>query len=157
MEYFYLIVILWVIFGLIGGNKKQRGKTPSTQRQAQQPHVSAAVSAKKPEKPAGKLTQEQLKKVVSVLFADEAAGKAPSVKAAPAQPQTPATEEPAFYQGTSFGDEGVDPCHDDLYEARLSDADESVAQAAPAIAVSFTADRVLNGVIMSEVLNRRAD
>ena len=55
-------------------------------------------------------------------------GETPAAKpAAPAAARTAAPAEAAhdhgFYQGSSFGDEGKDPCHDDMYGAH----DEPVA------------------------------
>ena len=151
-------IVVYLIILAIGlamsASKKNKQTSQRANRPAVQPRPAApaAQSAKRP------LTQEEIKKAVEVLMKDRTARQASAhaaVKSAvPAAEPAPAYEE-GFYQGTSYGDEGVDPCHDEMYEVRHTAAEEPAAEAAPAFQLAFTKDSVLNGVIMSEVLNRR--
>ena len=149
-------IVVYLIILAIGlamsASKKNKQTSQRANRPAVQPRPAApaAQSAKRP------LTQEEIKKAVEVLMKERTARQASAhaaVKSTPPAAQ-PAYEE-GFYQGTSYGDEGVDPCHDEMYEARHTAAEEPAAEAAPAFQLAFTKDSVLNGVIMSEVLNRR--
>ena len=153
-------LIGWLFIVLIGvlvnaSRKGKQGAQKPTGRAGQPTQQSAPVRA--PQPPKRTLSQDEIKKAVEVLLKQQPAAQ---VKPAPAQPSIPPEpvkppEDSGFYQGTSFGDEGVDPCHDEMFENRPLSPEHS-AEPQPAFQLRFSADSVLNGVIMSEVLNRRA-
>ena len=151
MEIVVYLIILAIGLAMSASKKnkqaKQRANGPVVQTK---PPAATAQSAKRP------LTQEEIKKAVEVLMKERAARQTPvhtTVKQ-PAPTVTPPHQE-EFYEGQSFGDEGVDPCHDDMFETRRPVEEEPALDAAPAFHLAFTKDSVMNGIIMSEVLKRR--
>ena len=158
MEGLFVYLIFLVVGLLIRAAKKN---TPAKQNGAAQtarnPQKPAQQPVKKPvQKPSAatrQLTQDDIRKVAQSLLKNQAA---PSVS--PAQPKVTLQTDEAFYEGTSFGDEGVDPCHDDMFGERpaVQNIHDRPAPV-PALSLQFTADSVLNGIIMSEVLKRRTD
>ena len=164
--FFVYLIIMAVIFiaRSAGSNKKGQAKRPPARpaqpSKAAPAQPAAAPQAARPERKP--LTQEELKKAVRLIMEDRMPVKpSPAPKAVqPAQParppmEAPAADDPGFYQGRSFGDEGVDPCHDDLYEDRRTAGPEAAPAEQPGFSLRFTADSVLNGIIMSEVLKKR--
>ncbi len=148
----YLIIVLLIMaFNASGNAKKAQKRKQAMNQQPAQPVQAKTVPVQ--QKKAGRqpLGQDEIRKAAEALLKQKAA--------APAQPTVHRKPEPAseqgegFYQGMSFGDEGIDPCHDEMYEERgTAEAAETPAPA-PAIQLQFTPNSVLNGVIMSEVLN----
>ena len=147
--FLYLIVIIIFIVANASKKEKQAAKKqqpvnrPPTVQQVQKKPASA------PQAKATQPTQAEIRKAAEALLS----------RKTPAQPQVQAKAAPArepadgFYQGTSFGDEGIDPCHDDLYADRKAAEAPDMQTPAPAVQLQFTPNAVLNGVIMSEVLN----
>ena len=135
---FYLIVI---VVAIVARSKKAapKGKQP--------PPVKPA-----PESKTNSLNRDEIRRAAQLIMKDFADRPA---KAAPTAANTPDAADIDFYQGTSFGDEGVDPCHDDMYEHAPRAAAEPEPQEAPAFALRLTPDNMLNGIIMSEVLKKR--
>ena len=154
----YLIII--VVFLVANAAKKEkqaekRRQAMNKQQAAPQVQKRPAQQARAVKKP---LTQDEIRKAAESLLSQKV--PAPAQPLVQTKPAPVGAGDEGFYQGTSFGDEGVDPCHDDLYhddlyeEKRNADAQEHQAPApAPAIQLQFTPSTVLNGVIMSEVLN----
>ena len=155
----YLIIIVVALMAKTSSmNKKASGQNqrPGTAPQNRQSPARPAQPQKRP------LTQEEVRRAAEMPIGRQQPRPAqPTVNAKPAavkpkvHDQAPAPADGGFYQGTSFGDEGIDPCHDDLYGDREPDDAQAAGTAQPAFGLRFTADSVLNGVIMSEVLNRR--
>ena len=157
------LILLAIGMALSNASKKKKQQNGQNSRPAVRTQTSQ--SQKQPNRQA--LSREEIRKAAEALLAQQPAkpaqptvGKGAAPK--PAKPSVKAADkankaEDGFYQGTSFGDEGIDPCHDDMFEDRLllSDEEEN-GNAAAAVNLRFTPDSVLNGVIMSEVLNRRA-
>lgn len=154
------LIILAIGMALSNASKK---KKQNASRPAAQAHPTPA---QKPQPGRQPLSRDELKKAVEVLMTQQPATPAqPTVKSKSATVQAkPAaksrkkasTEGEGFSQGTSFGDEGVDPCHDDMYESRVFASDDTDQAAMPSsVHLQFTPDSVLNGIIMSEVLKRR--
>ena len=157
----YLIILaIGMVFSNASKKRKQQNQNASRPAVPTKPTSVQKQSARQP------LTREEVKKAMEVLMAQKTAAPAqPTVSskttAVPAQPVVKANKsapvyEDGFYEGTSFGDEGVDPCHDDMFEKRVPLADDQNTAAPSAIQLRFTPDSVLNGIIMSEVLKRRA-
>ena len=147
MEVVVYLIILVIGLAMSASKKNKQ----ANQKNAKQP-VSAPVRSAMPAvKPAKKrpLTQEEIKKAVELLMNERQPKPAPRPRPA----ETAPAHDDGFYQGTSFGDEGIDPCHDDMYGARH--AAEEPAEAVPGFHLQFTKDSVLNGVIMSEILKRK--
>ena len=154
---YLIIVVIVMMVKASSKNKKTTQNRPGAPVQNRQGTARNAQPAKKP------LTQDEIRKAAELLIKKQPAKPAqPTVKvktplAAAAQPavkfNAPELAHEAFSEGMSFGDEGVDPCHAEMYEKRTPLPDPGTA--VPAIQIQFTPNSVLNGVIMSEVLTRR--
>ena len=161
----FVVYLIILAIGMVLSNVSKKKKQQNQQASRPAVRTQTTQAQKQPGKQA--LSRDEIKKAVEVLMAQQPATPAqPTVikktTAKPAQPVVKASQkapvkEEDFYEGTSFGDEGVDPCHDDMFENRviLSNEQENVPVPA-AVNLQFTPDSVLNGIIMSEVLNRRA-
>ena len=149
----YLIIVIIIMFANASKKAKQAEKR---QQAVNRQQAAAARPAQKKTAPVQKtsaakrpLTQAEIRKAAEALMSQ----RTPT----PAQPLVQTKPGPApdegFYEGTSFGDESVDPCHDELYEDRLPAEAPDIRTPAPAFQLQFTPSSVMNGVIMSEVLN----
>ncbi len=153
----YLIIVVIVMMVRASSNSKNANQ--KRQGPAAQNRQAPARNAKPAQKP---LTQDEIRKAAELLMKKQqpkpaqptVKAKTPKVTPQPAASfETHESESEGFFQGMSFGDEGIDPCHDEMYEQRTPLADP--ADPAPAFQLQFTPNSVMNGVIMSEVLNRR--
>ena len=147
----YLIIL---VIGLALRSAKNTKKPNKGTAQNGQPYTPAATKTAQPVRRTP--TQEELKKAVSALLQEQGRRAAKPVPAKPTVAPLAPQEDEGFYQGQSFGDEGIDPCHDEMYEHRTDSAEPAAAAPVPAaFNLRFSPDSVLNGVIMSEVLARR--
>lgn len=145
---FYIVVIIAVILNAKKKNQQKKKQQPG------QPSM--------PVQPKAKIGEEDFKRLARMIMQQDEPVQQP-IQTAPKQEIQPAPEPQPdvqaaaqdFYQGSSFGDEGIDPCHDDLYDTREPLDDPSAKPAEAGFHLSFTKDSVLNGVIMSEILSRR--
>ena len=165
------IIVFLIVFGIIRAaiKKKRAAQQKLRAAQGQAPGAAAGVpSARGPAPaPAAASIDENPQpqaagdknEVVYLSHRGRDGSLHPTEKGRRMQTVAVSELKDGFYQGYSFGDEGLDPCHDDMLEdPGLPDCDDDHmpgGEAAPAFSLRLSGSELLNGIIMSEVLNRK--
>ena len=149
-----VLILVWMVIGLPLSMLVKKNKASSST--ARRPASGSSDQSAKTE-PEGSESTEGLSG--SLPYASSEGSSLGSGLLRPTV--APGQHDDSLYQGSlnAVTGEGFDPCHDDQLEglrrAEAEPAFTAVPQPAPSLRLTWTANDVVRGVVMSEILNRK--